>query len=462
MELAVLSEDTIQPEIHALIEAKDFAALKAIVGEMEVHDLAELLADLEEDDRAVCFRLLSRQRAADILGDLEPEQQEELLTTLSSVRVSGILNEMPPDDRTELLEELPGKLAQRLLAGLRGDELRIARSLLVYPEDSVGRLMTPEYVAVRPDWTIAVVLEHLRKVGHDVETLNVLYVTDHDWKLLGQIGLGELVLADPDRQVGELMHEQVATMCVTDDEGSAVDIFRKYDAVALPVVNSEGVLVGFVTVDDVLDVAEEEVTEDFQKMAGMAPLEYSYFGTGHFKMLRKRLPWLGMLLAAQLLTTVALLGFHSWALFAVLVLFMPLVNSPAGNTGSQMAGLMIRGLAVQEIQLADWTRVLGRELARGLTFGVILGGLGALASLAFAHVIDTQGRAPAQIALSVGVAMMVAVTMANLVGSMLPFLFKRIGLDPAVTSGPFIASLMDVSGILIYFSIASAVFAGMN
>ena len=311
--------------------------------------------------------------------------------------------------------------------------------------------MTPEYLAVRSDWTVEMVFRHIRKVAASKETLNVMYVVDRNWKLLDGISLERLVLAEPDQTVQELMDEQVAALTAGEDQEAAVEIFKKYDAVALPVVDSQGVLVGIVTHDDVFDVAEEENTEDFQRMAGMEPLEYSYFGTSFFAMLSKRLPWLLLLLAAQTLTTVALTKFNRLAEFAVLVLFMPLINSPAGNTGSQMAGLMIRGLAVQEMGIGDWRRVLLRELARGLALGASLALVGFVAVLLF-------GR-PVEIAVSVALAMVVAVALANLTGSMLPFLFKRLGLDPAVTSAPFIASLMDVSGIVIYFSIATAVLA---
>ena len=456
-----MQDGEIQPEIHALIEAKSFATLKSALSKMEVHDLAELLAGLEGEELALCFRLLAQDRAAEMLGDLEPERQEELLTTLSSEKVAAILNEMPPDDRTELLEELPGELAQRLLRGLRGEELKIARSLLAYPEDSIGRLMTPEYVAIRPGWTVDEVFEHIRSVGPEKETLNVLYVTDDRGKLLGEVRLEELVLADRSLRAQDLMEEAPGALVAADDEENAVEIFKKYDAVALPVINTQGILVGIVTVDDVLDVAEEEVTEDFQKMVGVQPLEYSYLGTGFLKMFRKRIPWLALLLAAQSLTTVALIGFHTIPLFVVLVMFVPLINSPAGNTGSQVAGLMIRSLALQEVNLADWRRVLLREVAHGLSLGVVLGALGYAAAFFFAGLVGTGSYRPQHIALSVAAAMAVAVTLANLVGSMLPFFFKRIGLDPAVTSGPFIASLMDVSGIMIYFSIATAVFAGL-
>jgi len=461
-----MTEEALQTAIHELVEQKNFTVLKSTIREMEVHDLTELLGDLEEEDLAVVFRLLPRDEAADIFGDLEIEQQEELLKTLSTEKVASILNDMPPDERTELLEELPGRLAQRLLNTLRGDEQEMARSLLAYPEDSIGRLMTPEYVAVRADWTIGKVLDHIRRVAPAKETLNVLYVVDREWELKDEIRLEQVILADPGQTVEDLMDEQAGSLHASDDQETAVELFKKYEAVALPVVNSRGVLVGIVTVDDVMDVAEEEDTEDFQKMAGMAALEGSYFGTGFLAMLGKRLPWLAMLLLAQMLTTVTLLGFDKLPLFAVLMLFVPLINSPAGNTGSQMAGLMIRGLAVQEVELGDWHRVLVRELLRGLTLGLPLAALGFGAAWVFsrfAHSPPGSGvdltRLARHIAMSVSLAIVLAVTLANLIGSMLPFFFKRVGLDPAVTSGPFIASLMDVSGILIYFSIATAVLA---
>ena len=449
---------TLHPEIHERIEARDFATLKTTVAAMEVHELTALLSDLEaEEALAMVFRLLPAQQAAEVFGDLPVERREDLVRTLSSEKVAAIVNDMPPDERTELLEELPGQLAQRLLNLLRGEQQTIARALLNYPEQSIGRRMTPQYVAVRADWTTDQVFEHIRKVAEDTETFNVLYVVDDQWRLLDELTLEQVVLAGHDVPVADLMDSRVAPLCVTDDRETAVDEFKKYEAVALPVVDTRGILVGIVTVDDVLDVAEAEDTEDFQKMAGMGALEYSYFGTGLVGMIRKRLPWLVLLLAAQLLTTVALTSFHTVPLFAVLVVFMPLINSPGGNTGSQIAGLMIRGLAVQEVAGNDWLRVLRCELARGLVLGLILGLLGYGASMLFARALPTQGYDPGRIAMSVAAALAVVVTLANLVGSMLPFFFKRVGMDPAVTSGPFIASIMDVAAILIYFSTAAIV-----
>jgi len=447
----------IKPEIHAMMEAKDYTALKATLCTMEIHDLTELLVELEDEELAVAFRLLPQETAAEIFGKLEFEQQEKILSSLSTEKVAGLLNDMPPDDRTELLEELPGELAQRMLSQLRGDELAIARSLLAYPEDSIGRLMTPEYVTVRPEWTIEEVLTHIRSVAATKETLNVLYVVDDHGKLRDDLPLEEIVLSEPTRQVQELMDRRYASLRAADDRESAVEIFKKYDAVALPVVNRQGIMVGIVTVDDVLDVAEEENTEDFQKIAGVSPLEYSYFGTGFWVMLGKRLPWLALLLFAQMLTTLALTHFHGLPLFAILVIFVPLINSPAGNAGSQTAVLMVRGLAVQEMQLGDWARVLARELLRGAAIGFILAVIGYGAAYLFASMVGGIEAKLSQIAMSVALAIGVAVTLANLIGSMLPFLFKKIGLDPAVTSGPFIASTMDVTAILIYFSIATTI-----
>jgi len=440
-----MSEGLLQPEIRELIEGKDFATLKRALAGMEVHDLAALLSDLADEELAVVFRLLPQEVAAGIFGDLEVDRQGELLSTLSSEKAAAILNDMPPDDRTELLEELPGQLAQRLLNSLRGKELEIARNLLAYPEDSIGRLMTPEYVAVRPDWDVEKVLRHIRLIAERVETVKVIYVVDDGWKLLDEVRLEDIVLADPEQKVSDLMDGQVASLVARDDQEQAVEIFKKYDAVVLPVVNRQGILVGIVTHDDVLDVAEEEDTEDIHKMAGVSVLEGGYFQTSGLRMLSKRLPWLCMLLVVETLAVLVLEGYAQ--LLVILAMFMPLINATAGNTGSQVAALMIRGFAVQEVQLADWWRVLLRELGRGLVMGVALGAMACCVVVIFGRSFPT--------AFAAALAMMVAVALANVLGAMLPFFFKRVGMDPAVTSGPFIACLMDVSSIVIFFSIAA-------
>jgi len=455
-ETSAVLGNVLQPEIHELIEAKSFGPLKAALAEMEIHDLVELLGRQEEEDLAVCFRLLPLDRATEVFGDLELDKQEDLVQSLSSEKLASILNEMPPDDRTELLEELPGELAQRLLSSLRGEELKIARSLLAYPEDSIGRLMTPEYVPVHPEWDTQQVFAHVRKVGSSKETLSVLYVIDEHGLLLDEVTLEQLVLAEPEQKVADLTDGQVVALHATDDQESALEIFKKYDAVVLPVVNSQGVLVGIVTVDDVLDVAEEESTEDFQKMVAVAALEGGYFQTPYARMLTKRVPWLALLFVAELLTALSLSAFERsmGEKLLLLVMFMPLVNASAGNTGSQMAGLIIRGLAVQEMDVGDWMRVCLRELRMGLSLGAMLAALAVLAAMLF-------GR-PWYVALAVGLAMLIALTIANLAGSMIPLGLKRLRLDPAVTSAPLIASLMDVLSVVIYFSIAMALLSQLD
>ncbi|MBS3734776.1 MAG: magnesium transporter [Phycisphaerae bacterium] len=454
-----MTEQSLQPDIDALVEARDFAGLKAVLRDMDPVDAAELIGELSGDALTMTFRLLPHEMATDVFWRLEIDRQEALITELSSDRAAALVRDMAPDDRTELLEELPGEVAQRLLSHLRGEDLRTAQSLLAYPPESIGRLMTPEYAAVRPDWTVEQVLAHIRQVAPSKETLNVTYVIDDHGVLLDELPLEQIVLASPDRRVEQLMDRTFAALSATDDQEAAIELFKKYDAVALPVVDRKGVLVGIVTFDDALDVAEEESTEDFQKMTAMEPLDGGYFATGFGRILLKRAPWLGLLLMAQILTTVALTSFHGLELFAVLVVFVPLVNSPAGNAGAQMAGLMIRGLALEEIDVRDWGRVVSRELLRGLTLGVVLGAIGYVAAYAFAPWAGAQGGMLPRIAVSVALAIAVAVTLANIVGAMLPFAFNKLGLDPAVTSGPFLASVMDVSGICIYFAIATALLA---
>jgi len=454
--------DAIGPEIRELIEAKDFAGLKRALAGLDEADVAELAGHLDGEELGVVFRLLPRERAAGVFSRLELEKQERLLEILSSEALTAILNEMPPDDRTELLEDLPEDVSKRLIGTLSRDERKVAIDLLRYPEDSIGRLMTPEFVAVKAHWTVQEVLEYLRRVAPQKETLNMLFVVSETGRLVDEIRLEDLVLADPDTAVEELIDQQPVYLSAYADREEAVEVFRKYDEVALPVVDENNVLVGIVTIDDVMDVQAEEDTEDFHKIVAVAALEEPYFATTYAEMLRKRLPWLGLLLAAELMTVIALMSFERTleaALFAMIALFMPLINATAGNTGSQMAGLVIRGLAVREMQPGDWVRVLGREVALGATMGLALGSLGVAASLVLLRVGPPEAAAAMQrpwiSALGVGFSIAVAVTVANLAGAMIPLLFKRLGVDPAVTSGPFLASMMDVTGVLIYFSIAS-------
>lgn len=461
----------LRPEVEEMIHGRRFTELREVLSELTPVDVADILRVMEPEDRAVAFRVLNKAQAADIFEYLPPDEQEELVHRLGQAEVAAILNEMAPDDRTALLQELPGAVTQRLIASLSPDERAIAQRLLGYPEESIGRRMTPDYVAVRKEWTVAQSFAHIRKVGKDSETLNVLYVTDERGKLLDDIRLRDFVLAPENGTIADLMDERYVALQVTDDQELAVQAFKKHDRSALPVVDSAGTLVGIVTVDDVLDVAEQEETEDVQKMAAVAALEAPYLDTSFLTMVKKRAGWLLVLFVGELFTATAVGYFeHEIATAVFLAVFMPLIISSGGNSGSQAASLVIRAMAVGEVALKDWWRVMRRELASGLMLGCILG------TVAFARVmaIPPKIESPAivqksveltlgvmsRIGITVGIAVIGVVVWGTLAGSMLPFIMRRLGFDPASSSAPFVATLVDVTGIVIYFLTALMMLKG--
>ncbi len=436
----------LQLDIRDLIEQRDFATIKEAMSDLEPADIAELMQDLEEREEALVFRLLPRGRAAKVFEHLPFEDQEGLLQRLSSEAVKHILNEMSPDDRTSLLEEFPAEVTHRLLRMLSPEERRIASTLLGYPEESVGRLMTPEFMAIREEWTAHETLEFLRQKGEDRETLNVLYVVDSQGILQDEISLRQLVLAKPEQKISDLMDRQVVGLRVTDDREKAVEEIMKYDRPAMPVVDSTGRLVGIVTFDDVLDVAEEEATEDIQLMAAVQTLEESYLETPYVTMFRKRVAWLVILFITQTITVNALAHFEDTTkeLFTQLSIFLALIISTGGNTGSQASSLMIRGLAVRDVELKDYGRVFAREILMGLSLGVVLGTLGAVRAI--------LGALDWYVPIVVGISLVGIVVFGTLTGSTLPFVFKKLGFDPAVSSGPFVTTFVDIMGIVIYFT----------
>lgn len=453
------------PEIEELIEARNFTALREALADLPAAEIADVFADLPPERVAVIFRILPREKATDVFEYLPVELQESLLRALGQEQVAAVLNEMDPDDRTALLEEMPGELAQRLINLLSPEERRTAVKLLGYPEESIGRRMTPDYVAVRKDWTVADVFAHLRQVGRDKETLNTIFVADERGRLLDDFRLRDLVLADPNATVADLMDGHYVFLRANDDQEQAVGAFKKYDRTALPVVDSSNVLVGIVTVDDVLDVAEQEETEDVHKMAAVRALEEPYLDVTAWTMVRKRIPWLFLLFCGEMLTITAMHKFESTLeRVVILAAFIPLIISSGGNSGSQAASLVIRALALGELTLRDWWRVMRRELLSGLMFGSALGVSAFLVAYIFGIIRARSGQGDAQelalIAFVVGTALVGVVLFGTLAGSMLPILMKRIGLDPAVSSTPFVATLVDVTGILIYFATAILLLRG--
>ena len=382
-------------------------------------------------------------------------------------QVVGILNEMAPDDRTALLEELPSAAARQLIRLLTPEERRIATALLGYPEDSVGRLMTPDFIAVHEEWTVQHVLDYVREHGRDSETLNFVYVVDDRGKLIDDVRMREFLLRPLTAKVSEIRDQTFGALNVTDSQQDALNVFRKYDRAALPVVDSNGVLVGIVTADDMLDVAEEEATEDIQKFGGMEALDEPYMRIPLWRMVRKRAGWLVILFLGEMLTATAMANYQEeLAKALVLALFLPLIVSSGGNSGSQASTLMIRAMALGEVTLRDWWRVMGREVQAGLSLGVILGVIGVVRVAAWAIIgeqyFHRQPYGPhwSLVAITVGIALVGVVLWGTLSGSMLPFLLRRVGADPATSSAPFVATLVDVTGLIIYFSIALVIMRG--
>src|SRR3954468_3937541 len=333
----------IQPEIKEMIAARDFAGLREIFREWPPADVAEVILDLEQDERVIIFRILPHNLAADVFEYLDVDAQQDLLKAMAHEQVIGILNEMSPDDRTALLEEMPSAAARQLIKLLTPDERRVAQALLGYPEDSVGRLMTPDFIAIHDDWTVKEVLDYIRENGQDSETLNVIYVVDDRGKLIDDLRMREFLLRPLEAKVTEIRDQSFIALNVTDSQEDALNIFRKYDRSALPVIDSNGVLVGIVTIDDMLDVAEQEATEDIQKLGGMEALDEPYTTIPLLRMVKKRATWLIILFLGEMLTASAM-GHYEGAIerAAILAIFLPLIISSGGNSGSQATTLIIR------------------------------------------------------------------------------------------------------------------------
>ncbi|MBA2622173.1 MAG: magnesium transporter [Chthoniobacterales bacterium] len=457
----------LQPEIKSLIEARDFAALRELFEDWPPADVAEVILDMEENDQVIIFRVLPHVLAADVFEYLGIEAQQQLLRGMAHEQVVGILNEMSPDDRTALLEELPSAAARQLIQLLTPEERRVAQALLGYPEGSVGRLMTPDFIAVHADWTIKEVLEYVREHGQDSETLNVIYVVDERGKLLDDLRIREILLQPLHSKVSELMNENFVSLRVAEPEQDAVHVFRKYDRTVLPVTDSNAVLVGMVTIDDMLDVAEEEATEDIHKFGGMEALEEPYMRIPLMTMVGKRAPWLVVLLIGEMLTATAMAFYeHEIAKAVVLAVFLPMIISSGGNSGSQASTLIIRAMALGEVTLRDWWRVMKRELMAGALLGVFLGVIGAARVAIWSVVLEKYrgekiyGEYWPQVAATIGITLTCVVLWGSLSGSMLPFALRRFGLDPATSSAPFVATLVDVTGVIIYFSIALFIMRG--
>ncbi|MEI6397634.1 MAG: magnesium transporter [Pseudomonadota bacterium] len=447
--MADQQQSSLPQEFELWLTSKNYKSIRPVLKTAEPADIGERLAELPIAELVVLFRLIPRSRRAQVFAYVPFERQEELLESLPEAVVSTLLNDMEPDDRTRLLEDLPFEIRSQILLKLSPEERSMAWQLLSYDEDSVGRLMNPEFISVRGELKVADALEFIRWTVRDADELHsFIFVIDPDGKYKGEVSLASLILADPPSlSLEQIMDTATVALAVTDDKGAAVDFFRKYDKAFSPVVDSEGILVGILTADDVFDIAEDEATEDIQQFGGTAILEDSYFDTPGMVLLRKRAGWLCALFISELFTGTALRHYdEAIAEMRYLVYFVPLVISSGGNSGSQASSLVIRGLAVREMELSDWRRVFGREVLMGLGLGFILGAIGFVRAWTWEHNI--------LIAAIVGISLVGVVLFGSVVGAVMPFGIKRFNMDPAVSSSPFIASLVDVAGIMIYFNAA--------
>lgn len=451
----------IGPDVQDLIRERQWEAVRDALARFDPADVADLLADLPDEVDVAIFRVLPRDRAGEVFAYLPLDRQERLLLALTNEQTRNVLSEMTPDDQAQLLDELPASVTRRILDTLSPDELKAARDLLGYPEDSIGRVMTPRYVALRPEMTAAQALDHIRHTGRDRETLAILYVLDGG-RLVHELRLATLVLADPNARVADIPDRAVVSIPATTPRTEAVRVFRKYDRLALPVTDSAGQMVGIVTADDILDVAEQDATDDISRFGGTESLGAPYLEVSFLGMMKKRGGWLSVLFLGEMLTATAMSGFEDeLAKAVVLAMFIPLIISSGGNSGSQAATLIVRSLALTEVRLRDWWRVAWRELRAGVALGSWLGMLGFVRVMIWHHVgLYDYGDHCLLIAATIWVSLVGVVTFGSLSGSMLPFLLSKCGFDPATSSAPFVATLVDVTGIVIYFSAAALLLSG--
>ena len=442
----ILSED-----IRTLIERRDWQTLAKTKyawpdPELVAPEIVDSLVELESPDRALFFRALPRDLAVEVFSYLEPDVADGLLVDLTDVETRRLLAEMSPDDRTALLEELPGQATKRLFSLLNAEDLAEARKLLGYPEKSVGRLMTPDYVQVRREWTVGRALEHLRTVGVETDSLLTVYVTDAAGVLVDGLPLQRFILHSPDTPLAEIMDDSFVYLSAYDDREEAVKVMQRYNRIMLPVVDSAGVLIGIVTFDDVFDVSVEETTEDFHLTAAVTPLRSSYWESTVWSLFRSRIGWLAVLVIVNLVSSSVIATFEA-TLEAVVVLafFIPLIIDTGGNAGSQSATLMIRAMSTSEVRMDQWIRVFLKELLIGAAIGIVLGIMGFV--LGF-------WRGGPEIGLVVFLTMASTLMVTNLLGMLLPFVLERVHIDPAVASGPLVTSVADALGLLIYFGYA--------
>lgn len=436
-------------EIKKLLEAKKFVQLRELLSEMNIADIAEILDELDEEDMLKLFRIMPKDSAADVFSYLEVANQQFIITSLSDREAATIIDNLMADDATDFLEEMPANIVKKLLTNASAETRRDINHLLRYPEYSAGSIMTVEYIDLKESLTVAQAIERIRSKGLDSETINICYVLDRERKLLGTVALRYLLLSKPEEKIGDIMHENVVSINTLMDQEEVASQFKKYDFTAMPVVDNENRMVGIITVDDIVDIIEEETTEDIEKMAAIMPSDKPYMYTGIFETFKKRIPWLLLLMVSATFTGQVIKSFEdALSVCTVLTLFIPMLMDTGGNAGGQASVTVIRGLSLGEIEYSDVFGIIWKELR----VAVLCGGTLAMANFAKLMLFDQVGF---NVAMVVCLTLVITVIIAKLIGCTLPILAKKLNFDPAVMASPFITTIVDALSLLVYFQIAT-------
>jgi magnesium transporter len=455
-----IEESNLVEDFKEMIATDDTLRIREFLNDQNISDVAELINELPEYESQIIGNM-NVHRAVGVFKILDLSTQKDIIHELPPYKTAELLNELPADDRTAFLEELPSEVVKELIRLLNPEERKITLSLLGYPDGSVGRLMTPDYIAVQVDWNVQEVLDHIREVGKNSETIDVIYVVNDKGEFVDDMRIREVLLAKPETLVGDIIDYRSITLRVNDDQEVANEVFKMNNRVALPVIDDKNILLGIVTIDDVLWVASEEFSEDIQKIGGTEALDEPYLEMPILKLFKKRVVWLIVLFLGEMLTATAMGYFEDEiAKAVVLATFIPLIISSGGNTGSQASTLIIQAMALGEITISDWWRVMRREILSGILLGSVLGLIGFIRLEIWNEIFNTYGEHGTQIGLAVGFSLLCVVLWGTVTGSMLPIILKRVGADPATSSAPFVATLVDVTGLVIYFSMAYLFMSG--
>ncbi len=440
-------------EIEQLIEEKKYNELRKILADQNEADIASIMEEVPKEERPRIFRLLKKDMAADVFSFLPTDIEQEIITSLTDAEAANVINNLMADDATDLMEEMPANVVKRLLAHTTAETRRDINHLLKFPDDSAGSIMTVEYMDLKANWTISKCMERIRKTGLDSETIYTCYVVDDKRKLLGTAALRYLIMADPDVTVGSIMNENVISVHTLDDQEEVAKQFQKYDFYSMPVVDQEDRLVGIITVDDIMDIIQEETTEDIEKMAAIMPIDQQkpYLRQSVIDIWKKRIIWLLFLMVSATFTGMIITRYEeALGAYIVLTAFIPMLMDTSGNAGSQASVTIIRALSLDDIEFKDFFSVLWKEIRVAFLTGITL----AAANFVKLQVVD---RVSASVAFVVCGTLVVTVLFAKMIGSTLPMVSKRIGLDPAVMASPFITTIVDAVALLVYFNFATMV-----